>query len=430
MGSTWGFSFCWQMAEMNLTSKVASFLDPHLVLSMLDSVKEKGIFANDDISKAMLSVVEKTKLFEKHAAIAKDLGQSVDLEGKKKEVEELQNSFSEGCKQLLGWINDNASEIEKLKSEKKYSAATLNEKYMIEKKEVTALYRLAKLQYELGDYSSASTNLSRYISLTLDSDGESNDQYFSAIWGKLSADILNNQWKSAAGVVEEIRELIDSGVFGSALEQLHQRTWLLHWSLFPTFKSGNEDVSKFVETCFLTNYVNAIQTSAPHFLRYVVAGLILNTGKRRKTDVTELTRVLKQETYSDPITEFLESVVANFDFDNAQEKLKACSDVLSNDFFLCGVKDAFEENAKIFILEIYSQIHQCINMEVLADKMGISDLDQVKKWVEKASLNAKVENDKVKVIVSSSSVHEQLSEKMNQLLSLNNHVNSVCSQEN
>ena len=67
---------------------------------------------------------------------------------------------------------------------------------------------------------------------------------------------------------------------------------------------------------------------------------------------------------------------------------------------------------------------------VLADKMGISDLDQVKKWVEKASLNAKVENDKVKVIVSSSSVHEQLSEKMNQLLSLNNHVNSVCSQEN
>ena len=73
--------------------------------------------------------------------------------------------------------------------------------------------------------------------------------------------------------------------------------------------------------------------------------------------------MLKQETYSDPITEFLESVVANFDFDNAQEKLKACSDVLSNDFFLCGVKDAFEENAKIFILEIYSQIHQCINME-------------------------------------------------------------------
>ena len=41
-------------------------------------------------------------------------------------------------------------------------------------------------------------------------------------------------------------------VFGSALEQLHQRTWLLHWSLFPTFKSGNEDFSKFVETCFLT----------------------------------------------------------------------------------------------------------------------------------------------------------------------------------
>jgi hypothetical protein len=40
-------------------------------------------------------------------------------------------------------------------------------------------------------------------------------------------------------------------------------------------------------------------------------------------------RVLQQEShsYSDPITEFLEDLYANFDFDAAQKKLRECENV-------------------------------------------------------------------------------------------------------
>ena len=45
--------------------------------------------------------------------------------------------------------------------------------------------------------------------------------------------------------------------------------------------------------------------------------------------VKETVRVLQQErdSYSDPITEFLECLFLRFDFDGAQKKLKECDEV-------------------------------------------------------------------------------------------------------
>lgn len=44
-----------------------------------------------------------------------------------------------------------------------------------------------------------------------------------------------------------------------------------------------------------------------------------------------------QESYRDPITEFVESLYVNFDFDEAQAKLKECKTVIENDFFIVGL---------------------------------------------------------------------------------------------
>ena len=65
----------------------------------------------------------------------------------------------------------------------------------------------------------------------------------------------------------------------------------------------------------------------PHILRYLTTAVI--TNKRRKAVLKELVKVIQQETYTykDPITEFLECLYVNFDFDGAQKKLSECETV-------------------------------------------------------------------------------------------------------
>jgi translation initiation factor 3 subunit E len=73
--------------------------------------------------------------------------------------------------------------------------------------------------------------------------------------------------------------------------------------------------------------LNAIQTNAHHLLRYLATAVVVN--KRRRNMLKELIKVIQQEqnSYKDPITEFLECLYVNYDFDGAQKKLAECEQV-------------------------------------------------------------------------------------------------------
>ena len=116
---------------------------------------------------------------------------------------------------------------------------------------------------------------------------------------------------------------------------------------------------------FCLSYLNAIQMLCPHLLRYLTLAVIANTGKRNASEVRELVQVLQQEenSYQDPITDFLKSLCVDFDFDVAQQKLQAWKDVLSNDYFLENKQDEFLESARLFIFETYCRIHQSIDIQ-------------------------------------------------------------------
>ena len=110
--------------------------------------------------------------------------------------------------------------------------------------------------------------------------------------------------------------------------------------------------------------MNAIETMCPHILRYLTTAVIINKQNRR-TMLKDLVKIIQQESYSyrDPITEFIEHLNVNFDFDAAQQKLRQCRDVLLNDFFLVAVVDDFIENARLMIFETFCRIHQCIGIK-------------------------------------------------------------------
>lgn len=85
-------------------------------------------------------------------------------------------------------------------------------------------------------------------------------------------------------------------------------------------------------TIVFSRYLNAIQTNAPHLLRYLATSFIVN--KRRRPQFKDFIKVIQQEQYSheDPITEFLACIYVNYDFDAAQKKMRECEEVSS--FFL------------------------------------------------------------------------------------------------
>ena len=64
----------------------------------------------------------------------------------------------------------------------------------------------------------------------------------------------------------------------------------------------------------------------------------------------DLIKVIQQESYTytdtDSITEFVECLYVNYNFDGAQKKLRECDSVLVNDFLLACLED-FIENAHL-----------------------------------------------------------------------------------
>lgn len=122
-----------------------------------------------------------------------------------------------------------------------------------------------------------------------------------------------------------------------------------------------------------SRYLNAIQTMCPHILRYLTTAVITNKDVRKRRQVLkDLVKVIQQVmstscsimtswpsadpwiiflfslpqesyTYKDPITEFVECLYVNFDFDSAQKKLRECESVrrASLSFLLCAWQCVF-----------------------------------------------------------------------------------------
>ena len=101
---------------------------------------------------------------------------------------------------------------------------------------LAAYYKCAKFEYECGQYEVAAPMLSNFL-MVAEHQMPSHALGFQALWGKFAALILLPQetyptkWDLALAEFEKLRTAIDARNDGDK-QQLQQRTWLLHWSLF------------------------------------------------------------------------------------------------------------------------------------------------------------------------------------------------------
>ncbi len=79
--------------------------------------------------------------------------------------------------------------------------------YQIGPKQIEALYQYAKFQFECGNYSGAADYLYQYRALCTNS-----ERSLSALWGKLAAEILMQNWDIALEELNRLKEIIDSKV--------------------------------------------------------------------------------------------------------------------------------------------------------------------------------------------------------------------------
>ena len=249
-------------------------------------------------------------------------------------------------------------------------------------------YELARFQFDIGNYANAAEYLAHYsllvcctisarFLLVIFLQSNDNEKLLSALWGKYAAEILTQNWEVAFEDMLRLKNFIDSQLHarcrpckliamtakytGSAVQQLQQRAWFIHWSLFVFFNHAKvQSAAASHHPCSHAlqgrdsmidlvlaepQYTNAVQTVSPHLLRYLTAAVIM--CKRRRSVLSDLARVIQQveydfhlwkasaeffavqESYSyrDPITDLIDCLYVNFDFDGAQAKLGECEAV-------------------------------------------------------------------------------------------------------
>uniref|UniRef100_A0A1I8HH12 Eukaryotic translation initiation factor 3 subunit E n=1 Tax=Macrostomum lignano TaxID=282301 RepID=A0A1I8HH12_9PLAT len=361
------------------------------------------IYPRDDILQAKLDLLEKTNMVDYIIetyltlhGLDDDADVPEEYQQKRAAVLEQLEDFREKEEVLVRIFN--AENMNKLRSEKDHTKLieTLAAQFGYKPEMLDDMYELSRLKYSIGNYNQAKGFLSVFRMLAPASDP-----------------------RDALACLDELKEMMKSDRV-IPLQLLQQRTWLLHWSLFVFFnyKEGDKDGTELLIDMFLDkDYLNAIQTLAPHLLRYLAVCVIMNRS-RKKRNFSDLIRVIQQEsyTYRDPITEFLECLYIQFDFDGAQDKLRACTDVIVNDFFLCHRLDQFLESARHLIFETFCRIHQVISIDMLAQKLNMNPED-AEKWlvdlIRNARLDAKIDSKHGLVTMGSQHIspYQQVIEK-------------------
>ncbi|XP_021741066.1 eukaryotic translation initiation factor 3 subunit E-like [Chenopodium quinoa] len=409
------------MASYDLTPKIAPHLDRHLVFPLLEFLQEREMYPEDQLLRNKIELLNQTNMVDYAMDIHKSLYHTEDVPqemmDRRVEVVARLKSLEEGAAPLVSFLQ-NEDKVQELRADKQYNLQMLNERYQIGPEQIEALYQYAKFQFECGNYSGAADFLYQYRALCTNS-----ERSLSALWGKLAAEILMQNWDIALEELNRLKEIIDSKAFTSPLNQVQNRIWLMHWSLFIFFNHDNGR-TQIIDLFSQDKYLNAIQTNAPHLLRYLATAFIVN--KRRRPQFKDFVKVIQPEqcSYKDPITEFLACVYVNYDFDGAQQKLRECEEVILNDPFLgkrveegsyttVPLRDEFLENARLFICETYCRIHQRIELGVLAEKLNLS-YEEAERWImtliRTSKLDAKIDSKLGTIVMEPNypNVYEQL----------------------
>jgi len=406
------------MAQWELTNQLSQYLDRHLVIPLLEFHTVNGIYDDTYLSKAKLELLRHTSMvdfyLEEYKKLYPDKDVPEETTNRRLAVVDEFRRLQEETKPLFAIFAEPevTTQIQSSRDAKQLQEY-LTRKHDFKPEWVDTLYNSAKCFFESGQYEDASEYLYFHRILCQPSD----KNYLNGLWGRLASDILMQKWDHALEDLKRLQQFIDESTFGSSLQTLQQRTWLIHWSLFVFFNHAKGRDLIIELFLYQKQYLNAIQTTCPWILRYLSTAVVINKSSRRNV-MPDLVKVIQEEsyTYRDPITSFIEDLYVKFDFDGAQQKLRECETVLVTDFFLVACQEDFIENSRLMIFETFCRIHQCISISMLAEKLNMKE-NEAERWIvnliRQAKLDAKIDSQQGHVVMGTqtTSPYQQLIEK-------------------
>jgi translation initiation factor 3 subunit E len=417
------------VAKYDLTHTLAPFLDAHLFWDIFNHLENNAnsCYSKEDLLNAKLELVRQTNMVDMEMQIVQQLNSneaaSMDFQGKKESVDKRCKELHDQAGKLVDLIENDFDTVKELTENENFNMVYLQENNNVTSENLNALYKYGKELFNCGSYNEALFYLNYYVRL----DPFSN-QGFSALWGKLACNILANTDKGCEAAWTDLKyiadEWVDKSKF-SATMTLEYRAWLLHWSIFIFFNKNNSNGrEQIVEFLLLKDkHLNAIQNYCPWLLRYLAAAVVISKKGRRSGDLLKkVVRITQQEryTYKDPITQFVEALYVDFDFEGAQNMLKECEKVFEVDSFLYKFKDDFMNNSRSFIFETYFRIHKKIHIDMVAEKLNKTP-DEAERWIvnliRNARLNAKINSEEKYVVMQSKypSIYQRMMEKTKNL---------------
>ncbi|KAI0379445.1 putative eukaryotic translation initiation factor 3 subunit 6 [Hypomontagnella monticulosa] len=413
------------MAEYDLLPKLVQHLDRHLIFPLLEFAA--GQLPEDADDAAILPITKAKYELLKTTNMTDFVGNlKAELEGleqpppefndmRQKVISRLEQ-FEESTNKLVDLLG-REDVVGNLRSDKVANLEFLKKDHDVTIDMVNALYDFGNFQYSCGNYAAAADLLYQFRVLSTD-----NDKVAAATWGKFACEILTTNWEGSVEELHKVKENIDAKLFNNPVAQLTQRTWLIHWALFPLF---NDDRTRdgLLDLLFSPTYINTIQASSPWILRYLTAAVITGRGRTRNSgqyqkQLKDVVRIVKQEAYeyTDPVTDFVRALYIDFDFEEAQRQLSLAEEILRSDFFLFSTADLFVDAARHLISESYCKIHARIDIKDLSARLGLGE-DEGEKWIvnliRDTRVDAKIDYKEGTVVMNHppSSVYQQVIER-------------------
>eukprot|EP00931_Biecheleriopsis_adriatica_P113380 TRINITY_DN8839_c0_g1_i1.p1 TRINITY_DN8839_c0_g1~~TRINITY_DN8839_c0_g1_i1.p1 ORF type:complete len:459 (-),score=124.07 TRINITY_DN8839_c0_g1_i1:173-1549(-) len=414
-----------ELVQYDLTLKMVPFLDRHLIFPMLNFLQEVGLYKPEAIQRAQLQLLAETNMIDWAVETYEKIGETVpeSLTHRRDMVLQQMGESRDKVLPLLE-ILEEEEQVQKIATCK--SIDELCSTFDLDVSVIEELVNYARIQYDCGNYVLSAELLKHYRSMMAqDAERPMTSKQVSCIWGSLASFILSKDLDEAAegadraaDVIKKIEEFLENTKM-SKKEVLLQRTWLLHWTLFPIFTVDKVE-AKLLDLFLNEKSLSCISLACPHLFRYVGATLILQ--KRLKHLMKDTVAVIQHEqgVYSDPITRFLLALYGDMDFDQAQVELINCEKVCKVDHFLANHWTEFQENARLLIFETYCRIHQCINIDMIATKLNMEAAEAevwIVKLIQNAKLDARIDSEKGRVVMSKAppSVYQQVIEKTKNL---------------